>query len=498
MNSSSEYKNIKLNPFNIIVATDEKNGIGKDNKIVWYHPEDLKFFKEKTIMCIVIMGRNTFESIGKLLPDRITFVISSNLQQPSDSKYYVFKTLKDALQSSSNFLYRDIYVIGGETLYKEAMEKYLYLCKNIYITSIKGDYNCDRFFPNYDTIKNTLESEKVLNDNCIVRKYQPNINHDEEQYLNIMKDILEKGDEKSDRTNTGTLSLSGVHMKFDISENIPFLTTKKVLWDKVLIELLWFISGSTDVSVLKKQGVNFWDGNTSREFLDKQGLFHLEEGDLGEGYGWLWRHWGARYEGCKEKYEKGQGIDQLENVIEMLKEEPFSRRIIMTAWNPSKLGNVALAPCHMMCQWTVAEINYKKCFNGCECQRCRNLPEYQTIQYLDCILTQRSGDMFLGVPFNIASYSILTCMLAHIITTHYAENCCGVLMKPRYFIHNIGDAHIYKTHIDAVKKQLSNTPLPFPQLKINRRIEDIDDFKFEDFSVENYQFAPFIKAPMAV
>lgn len=497
MNSSSEYKSVKLNPFIIIVATDEKNGIGKDNRVVWHYPEDLKFFKEKTIMSIIIMGRKTFESIGRCLPDRITFVISSNLQQPSDSKYYVFKSLRDALQSSSNFLFKDIYVIGGEMLYKEAMENYLYLCKNIYITSVKGDYNCDRFFPNYEHIKNTLKDTKILSDNCVVRKYEPSIRHDEYQYLDIMREILENGDEKSDRTNTGTLSLSGVHMKFDISDRIPFLTTKKVLWDKVLIELLWFISGSTDVSILKKQGVNFWDGNTSREFLDKHNLHHLEENDLGEGYGFQWRHWGASYKGCKANYE-GKGIDQLANVVEMLKEDPFSRRIIMTAWNPSSLENVALPPCHSFIQWTVAEVNYKKCFNACECERCKNLPEYSTIQYLDCILTQRSGDMFLGVPFNIASYSILTWMLAHIISTFYAENCCGVLMKPRYFIHNIGDAHIYKTHIEAVNKQLSNTPLPFPRLKINSRIEDINNFKFEDFSVEDYQYAPFIKAPMAV
>lgn len=287
----------------------------------------------------------------------------------------------------------------------------------------------------------------------------------EQQYLNILENILKNGDFKDDRTGVGTLSLSGQKMEFDISEKIPILTTKKVLWDKVLIELLWFVSGSTNIDVLKKQNVHFWDANTSREFLNNRNLDHLREGDIGAGYGHQWRHFDAPYLGCDHDYTN-EGIDQLKNVVHMLKNDPFSRRIFLSAWNPKQLHEMALPPCHLSFQCIVTEKNNEK--------------------YLDLILYQRSGDMFLGVPFNITSYSILAYMLCHLTG-----------MKPRKFIHFIGDAHVYKNHIDAVKTQLLRTPYEFPTLKFKRQINDIDDFKIEDFEVNGYQHHPFIKAPMA-
>ena len=287
------------------------------------------------------------------------------------------------------------------------------------------------------------------------------------QYLNLLTQTL-NGIEKEDRTGTGTLSTFGVKMEFDISENIPILTTKKVLWEKILIELLWFINGDTNVATLQSQGVQFWDANTSREFLDQRGLTHYKEGDLGPGYGAQWRHWGAKYTGCDANYrDPWQGIDQLSNVIRMLKEDPYSRRIIMTAWNPTQLDEIALPPCHILVQFNVVNIDGQK--------------------YLDCLLFQRSGDLFLGVPFNIASYSFLTYMIAHVVGD----------LKPRKFIHVIGDAHIYKNHIDAVKKQISRTPYDFPTLTFRRKISNIDDFKVDDFIITNYKYHPYISAPMA-
>ena len=241
----------------------------------------------------------------------------------------------------------------------------------------------------------------------------------EDQYLNLLRKVLKEGIEKPDRTGVGTYSLFGEKMEFDISKSIPILTTKKVFWKKVLIEFLWFVSGKTDIDTLQKQGVRFWDANSSREFLDKRGLTHLREGDLGPIYGFNWRHFGAVYKNCDTDYT-GQGIDQLKTIIDMLKNDPFSRRLILTSWNTSIIDQMALPPCHHTFQLNVVEINGEK--------------------YLDCMLIQRSGDLFLGIPFNIASYSFLTYMLAHLTG-----------MKPRKFIHIIGDAHVYKNHIDAVK-----------------------------------------------
>lgn len=287
----------------------------------------------------------------------------------------------------------------------------------------------------------------------------------EQQYLNILENILRQGDLKDDRTGVGTLSLTGQKMEFDISQSFPILTTKKILWDKVLIELLWFISGSTDVNILKNQNVHFWNANTTRDFLDNRGLNNLREGDIGAGYGHQWRHFDAEYKGCDEDYTN-KGIDQLTTVINTLKNDPFSRRIFLSAWNPKQLNDMALPPCHLSFQCIVTEKNNEK--------------------FLDLILYQRSGDMFLGVPFNITSYCALTYMLCHLTG-----------MKPRKFIHFIGDAHIYKNHIEAVKIQLSRTPYEFPKLSFKRTIKDIDDFKIDDFIIENYQHHPFIKAPMA-
>lgn len=289
---------------------------------------------------------------------------------------------------------------------------------------------------------------------------------DEYEYLNLLNKVLEDGTCKDDRTGTGTISLFGTKMEFDISETIPILTTKKVFYQSVIKELLWFISGETTTKFLKKNKVTFWDANTSREFLDKKGLTHFEEGELGAGYGFQWRHFGTEYKGPHENYQ-GCGVDQLQEAINLLKNDPFSRRIIVSAWNPSDLDKVALPPCHCFFQFNCVEIDGEK--------------------YLDCLLYQRSGDMFLGVPFNIASYSILTYMIASLVD-----------MKPRKFVHMIGDTHIYTNHIEQVKQQLEREPYPFPTLKINKDVKNIDDFKFSDFELVDYKCHPYISGAMAV
>lgn len=251
-------------------------------------------------------------------------------------------------------------------------------------------------------------------------------------------------------------------MRFNLRGQFPLLTTKQVFWRGVAEELLWFIKGSTDARLLQQKNVRIWDGNSTREFLDAAGFKHRQVGDLGPVYGFQWRHYGAKYGTCNDDYS-GVGIDQLRGIIERIKTNPTDRRIIMTAWNPSQLSEMALPPCHCLVQFYVD--------NG----------------ELSCQLYQRSADMGLGVPFNIASYALLTYMIAHVTN-----------LKPGDFIHSLGDTHIYMNHIKPLREQLGRKPRPFPQLSITRRVTDIDDFKFEDFNIIGYNPYPNIKMEMAV
>ena len=259
------------------------------------------------------------------------------------------------------------------------------------------------------------------------------------QYLDLLRDILDNGVDKMDRTGVGTRSVFGRQMRFNLNEGFPLLTTKKMHLKSIIYELLWFIKGDTNVKYLQEHGVRIWN-----EWAD-------ENGDLGPIYGAQWRNW------------NGDGIDQLAEVIATLKRNPNDRRMIVSAWNPSQLAAMHLPPCHMMFQFYVA--------NG----------------KLSCMLYQRSCDMFLGVPFNIASYALLTMMIAQV---------CG--LKLGDFVHVLGDTHIYHNHFEQVKEQLKREPLALPQMRINPDIKDINDFKFEDFELQNYQSYPPIKATVAV
>jgi thymidylate synthase len=287
----------------------------------------------------------------------------------------------------------------------------------------------------------------------------------EGQYLNLIKNTLIHGKKKETR-NGKTLSLIGESMRFSLKNNkIPLMTTKQLAWKTCLKELIWFINGETDNEVLQKQNVKIWNGNGSREFLDSRGLSHYNENDLGPIYGYQWRHFNRPYDN-KEKHYRNKylddclnttkhdtDVDQLQIIIDSLKDkkERFSRRLIMTAWNPLQLHQMALPPCHILSQF---------CVNDDE---------------LSCILYQRSGDVGLGIPFNIASYSFLTILLAH----H-----CG--LKPGEFIHHIGDAHIYEEHVDALNTQLLRMPFDIPTCKILTKHQNIEDYVVEDFKINNY------------
>ncbi|KAI0683857.1 thymidylate synthase, partial [Cytidiella melzeri] len=237
----------------------------------------------------------------------------------------------------------------------------------------------------------------------------------------------------------------------------------------ILEELLWFVRGATDSKLLSAKGVKIWDGNGSREFLDKRGLHHRREGDLGPVYGFQWRHFGAKYEDCDKDYT-GEGVDQLKECIRKIKEDPTDRRIILSAWNPADIPYMALPPCHMMCQFYV------------------HLPTSTSEKpKLSCLMYQRSADLGLGIPFNIASYALLTHMVAKVTDT-----------DPHELIIQLGDAHVYRDHVDALRVQLEREPKPFPKLRWKRDVKEIDEFVSEDFIVEGYDPHPTIAMKMSV
>jgi len=263
-----------------------------------------------------------------------------------------------------------------------------------------------------------------------------------QQYLELLQYILDNGAEKSDRTGTGTKSCFGYQMHFDLQKGFPLVTTKKLHLKSIIYELLWFLRGETNIAYLKEHGVSIWN-----EWAD-------ENGELGPVYGKQWRSW----EGADDKV-----TDQISDLIKQIKTNPDSRRLIVSAWNVTQLSQMALMPCHVLFQFYIAN------------------------RKLSCQLYQRSADVFLGVPFNIASYALLTMMVAQV---------CD--LEPGEFIHTFGDVHIYNNHIEQVKLQLSRTPYPLPGMKLNPLVKNIFEFKFEDFSLENYQSHPAIKAPVAV
>jgi len=262
------------------------------------------------------------------------------------------------------------------------------------------------------------------------------------QYLDLMRHVLDHGHHKSDRTGTGTVSVFGQQMRFDLAAGFPLVTTKKCHLKSILHELLWFLKGDTNIRYLKENGVSIWD-----EWADANG-------NLGPVYGYQWRSWPT---------PDGRHIDQISQVIDQIKRTPDSRRLIVSAWNVADIDKMKLPPCHAFFQFYVADGK------------------------LSCQLYQRSADIFLGVPFNIASYALLTLMVAQV---------CG--LKPGDFVHTLGDAHLYLNHLDQTREQLARAPRPLPTMKLNPAVQNIFDFKFEDFALEGYDPHPAIKAPVAV
>lgn len=459
-----------------IVAICRNKGIGLNGHIQWHIKEDLAFFKKMTLNSIVIMGRRTYESIGKPLCDRINVVITkspdkySSVQNSFDNIFFVrYENVFDMLKRF-DFMYPNVFVIGGKEIYELFFEH----LTTIYLTHIDKKYEHDTVFPKIPSsfvLKNFSEKQFSEAEQCTFRflKYErtDSISNCDETYLNLSKKILEsKSKIRNNRTNIPTISLFGEHVEFDISSSIPLLTTKRMAWKSCIEELLWFLRGNTDANILKEKNVNIWNGNSSKEFLKNVGLEHLEEGDCGANYSFQWRYFGQEYVDSKSPYTKDTTGDQISYILNLLKNDPYSRRIFLSAWNPNQLNKTVLPPCHVSCQFFVDDS--KK---------------------LSCHMYQRSCDVFLGLPFNIFSYAVLTHILAK----------KSDLIPDKLFI-SFGDAHIYSNHVEQVKEQLSRTTLSSPQLLLNESIKNknIEEISIDDFEVIGYFPYPSIKGHMAI
>lgn len=486
--------------FTIIAAIHKPTmGIGKSNSLVCNIPSELKHFKKITTTTInpnkkncVIMGHNTFKSIHHIpLCNRLNIVISNTL---INNEVIVTSSLQNALSIINNEEIEKVFVIGGEMLYWQAI--YDVNCVSLLITEIIDSEkkltisNFDAFFPSFEDDwivdngsdvyeENGLkyrymsykkkENKKLISEQLFkslfkeMCKFRNQELNEEEKYLSLVKEVLDNGEMVIDRTLVGTLSLFGRSLRFNLDDGFPLLTTKRVFWRGVVEELLFFIKGDTYAPHLSEKNIHIWDKNSSREFLDKRGLLDREEGDLGPVYGFQWRHFGAKYESHDVSYE-GKGVDQLAECIEMIKSDPVSRRMVVTAWNPLDLDKMALPPCHLLYQFNVR--------NG---------------EYLDCHMYQRSADMGLGVPFNIASYALLTVMVSVV---------CG--LKPGELMMSFGNVHVYRDHVDALRLQLSRKPRSKPKLLVKRKVDRIEDFVSGDFELIGYDPYPGIVMEMAV
>ena len=452
--------------FSIVVAMTQGRGIGFQNQLPWTKNEgrsDMEHFRKITQNenSYVVMGRKTWETLGQPLKGRNNVVISKTKVQHDGGIILI-----NDFQQLFNIVPKDakIFIIGGQQLYEHAIKHPF--CKNIYLTEFNFEKECDTFFPKIPLHFKLKEKTEFING--VFQTFVNNIDKTslENQYLQLLNNILTKGEEKMDRTGTGTLSTFGHQMRFSLEDDvIPLLTTKKVYWKGVIEELLFFLRGDHDNRKLQEKGVHIWDGNTSREFLDSNSL-KLETHDLGKAYGVQWRASGASLRSIGESY-LGDGVDQLKEVIYLLRNEPNSRRIIINAWNVPELSEMALPPCHMMYQFYVSEE-----------------------KYLSCMMTQRSADTFLGLPFNIASTATLVHILARVCNLQTGE-----------IIINLGDAHLYESHITQAQIQLLRKPHVFPKLKINKDltyITDIENLTYNDFETIDYRHHPSIKASMVV
>ena len=493
-----------------LIAAVSRNGvIGVDGHLPWNIPADLAHFRELTHGHIVIMGRRTWESLPdsvRPLPGRLNVIVTRTPPpDTTDTIYLEIHRLEERIWGlKAAHPDKRIFICGGAELYAHFLRHHWSQRPTVlHITHVDKVIDTSTgtvtFFPYihnidrkayiiadaslkylsdtegcaYQYITYKIEKKRWIkydNDDIPqydLTKYTYSADH---VYADLIRDILSNGRHRPDRTGTGTLGVFGRQLSFGLNGRIPLLTTKYVPWKSVIKELLWFLKGQTDASILKAQGVGIWDGNTSREFLDARGLGHLPPGDIGAGYGFQWRHFGGAYKTCKDSYDSTIGVDQVADVLRQLRTDPFSRRIYMTAWNPGALASMALPPCHVSAQFYVDVGD-------------------DGARRLSCHMYQRSVDVFLGLPFNIMSYAVLTYIFA---------TMCGMI--PHELVISTGDTHIYMDHMEQVKAQLARQPYMEPVLRIDPSVADktVDELELDDFDVVGYFHHGVLKGKMAV
>lgn len=498
--------------------------IGKGGGIPWHNSFDMKWFKETTTGHPVIMGRRTYESLGKPLPNRVNIVVSRKndlWQDNADAR--ICDTVEKAIAFAKT-IDEEIFIIGGASIYK-------YVLDNNLVDRLLVDFlaeevsDADSFFPDIFSDNKWFEEGSPIEIEpkkayALTYSRQEGVNnHVDEQYLNLVNEILEKGVEKDTRAGK-TLSLFGKQLRFNLKEGLPMLTTKKMFAKGVIHELLWFLKGDTNIKYLVDNGVHIWDDDAYRYFLqtickkpgagnamDKEEFlkhvligdewyFFADKsyrfGDLGPVYGHQWRNW--------------NGVDQVKEVIEKLRNNPDDRRIMISAWNVGEIKDMALPPCHYSCQFYTKEMTFKEreqyvidhyadgtvVYYPNDIERSNKIFDNEGVpkRKLSCMWQQRSVDSLLGLPFNILSYAILT---------HLIAQCCD--MDVDELIFTGGDVHVYKNQIDTYKaEQKERNPHLYglPKLVLNKDITNIEDFKYEDIKIEGYKSYPTVKYPLSV
>jgi dihydrofolate reductase/thymidylate synthase len=459
--------------FNIIIATDLFNGIGKNNILPWNFNSDMIHFKKNTLYNdfndnnILIMGHNTFKSLKVKLNNRIYFVITNHIIED----VITFTNFNDAYVNALTYN-TNIWVIGGSQIYNYALNHWA--CNKIYYTLIKGNFNCDTYFNINNFNINWIKSKiiKDINNNDKIEyeleykigKRKHNI---ELKYLKLLYNVLNKGNFRNTR-NSLTFSSFGENtnniLSCNLEDGFPLLTTKKMFWRGIVEELLFFIRGDTNTLNLSSKGIKIWENNTSLNFL-KNIKLDYNVGDMGPMYGYQWRQFNKHYKeynNDKDNNNDKKYIDQLKNIINEINNNPFSRRLIMTDFNPIQVDEGVLYPCHsIIIQFYIDNI----------------IENNITISKLSCNMYQRSGDLFLGIPFNIASTALLLCIISKLTNK-----------KPHIMNLIIGDAHIYDTHKDVVLEQLKRVPFTFCKLNMKdfKTLEEVESSSYNDFIIENY------------
>lgn len=453
--------------FDIIVACTENFGIGLRGNLPWRCAKELALFKEKTMGSVLIMGRKTFQTLPRLEGRQIICVTRDKYFNTESYKNscLVAHSLQEALDLAQKMATQKqkIFVAGGSQIYQECFTNHAKNIDQLHISFMHlPKIVCDTYLTFFNQADWVTEDVQV-NENFTHHVMRYSLLN-ESQYLNVLSTVAQHGDVRDTR-NGKTRSQFCKHLAFNLQDGFPLLTTKKMFTRGIIEELLFFIRGQTDSKILEAKNVNIWKGNTSREFLDGLGMTNRREGVLGPAYGFHWRYFGSKYDEEKAGPVEA-GIDQFKNVVETLKNNPTSRRILMTTFNPAQLSGAVLPPCHsVILQFYVSDQKFLNMF---------------------CYI--RSSDLFLGLPFNIASSAFLLSIIA---------KTCG--LQPKMMHITLGDAHIYEPHMEAVQEQVKRQPYMFPSLEITKdlnTVEDIEKLEVKDFVLSGYKCHPKIKAEM--